>query len=1250
MAETVISAVLGKLIPVATEQISLVWGFEELLTELQDSLTTIRAVLTDAERREVEEERVKLWLLRLKDVAYDVDDVLDEFAYEILRRKIEIRNQMMRKVFFLFSSSNPIAFRINMANKIKTMLKSLEKISNKAKEFEFDRSINAIPEVIQTDSSLEDAEIEGMGDHVLKIVDLMLSTTSEQLSVIPIVGMPGLGKTTLAKLVYNHELVQRNFDKKIWICVSNDFDDKKILGAILESLTKNPCTLQQKDAIFECLREELQEKRYLLVLDDVWNDNPEKWATLRSCLLRINSSAGNNVIVTTRSDTVVRIMKTIHQHHLEKLADGECWSIIKKIVSTKERIPLSQDLEDIGREIAKRCQGIPLVARVLGGTMSNKIEEREWLEIQNSEVWSSLRGENKILSILKLSFDRLSPSLKSCFTYCAIFPKDYEMGKEDLIQHWMAEGFLQPSQGNSSEMEDIGNYYFDILLANSLFQDKKLDDFGDVISCKMHDLVHDLALSISQETLHLGGNVRDDIDKSHIRRLSFVSNDGTTPTIPLSRDGMHKLRTTFLIYANLGDKLLDLKFVRGLILSEIGRKKIFKSICEFRHLRLLQVQRTYISALPNSITKLYNLQTLAIEYCPFLRKLPKNLRNLTNLRHINISHADVEQMPINMGQLTCLQTLPFFVIGQKTGHRIEELGCLSQLRGGLNIFNLEHVRDKEEAKTANLVGKTRVHKLEFHWSRERVGNNNDEDVLEGLRPHPRLKSLKIRNFGGEKFPSWILAGDNSGGGLFLFNHLLEICLVDCNKCEKIPTLGHLPCLKFLQIEGMDNVTCIGAEFYNSYSGVGSSTGRDGSGRNALFPALKWFDLQRMPNLVEWKDPMDPTTTGMVFPCLEELTIKECRKLISAPCHFPSLKKLDIRNTCSTTFKNIISKVTTLMSLEIYDISELSCLPEHLWQNNSTNLMSLKIESCADLVSILLPHEDDVCAPCMSLQSLCIIKCEKLSHLPNTLQTFNSLEKFEVISCSNVMYFPSLQGVAPFLRTLKISCGVEVFPSGLQSCTSLSELTIRKCPNLKSIPDMRELHSLIRLKIRSCPNLISIGDLRELHSLIRLEIRSFPNLISIGDLRELHSLIRLEISDCPNLISIGDLRELHSLNHLQIVRCQKLRHLPDGLDCLTRLKRLRIGKFCEELDVSTILCSFQHSQTSLENLVLYGCDKLKTPPDEILRFTGLKYLTIFGCKSRITFYFWFKCRMPHLYLRTPRWTPSSAVLEIILNLL
>ena len=158
------------------------------------------------------------------------------------------------------------------------------------------------------------------------------------------------------------------------------------------------------------------------------------------------------------------------------------------------------------------------------------------------------------------------------------------------------------------------------------------------------------------------------------------------------------------------------------------------------------------------------------------------------------------------------------------------------------------MRDKEEVKIANLEGKAGVQKFGFHWSREREGNNNDEDVLEGLQPHPSLKSLEIENFKGEKFPSWILACNNSSGGLFVLDNLLEIHLKGCNKCNKIPTLGHLPHLKVLQIEGMYNVTCIGTEFYIDYSGKRSSN----SGRNVIFSTLKKLSLLKLPNLVEWK--------------------------------------------------------------------------------------------------------------------------------------------------------------------------------------------------------------------------------------------------------------------------------------------------------------------------------------------------------------------------------------------------------------
>ncbi|XP_030940125.1 putative disease resistance protein RGA1 [Quercus lobata] len=731
MAEAVLTDVakeiLSKLIPLVTEQIGLFWGFNDELTRLRDSVELIQSVLADADRRQEREEAVRLWLRRLKDLAYDADDVLDELAYEILRRKVEIRNQMKRKVCFFFSFSNPIAFRIKMANKVKTISESLKRINEEADRFGLAREklVNAILAIIpnrETDSFIDHSEVVGRGDHVLEIVDLLLSATNQQLSVIPIVGMAGLGKTTVAKLVYNHELVKRHFDKTIWVCVSDDFNDKRILREALESLTHQPSALENKNTILECLKKELQGKRYLLILDDVWNEVPMKWNTLRNCLLGINSSVGNSIILTTRSDNVAKITETIPQHNLKKLSKDECWSIIKKKVSLNERVQLTLELEAIGRDIAKKCGGVPLAAEVLGGTMSRKKEKSEWLAIQNNEIWNSLNVSNEMLPILKLSFDHLpSPSLKHCFAYCSIFPKDYRINKEELIQLWMAEGFLQPSLGSCLVMEDIGNICFDILLGNSLFQDEEKDDYDNIIICKMHDLVHDLALLVSKsETLILNEDLVDGI--SLVQRLVIQSKGKSIPRISSLKDGVWKLRTFISENASLG-----------------------------------------------------------------------------------------------------------------TGFQIEELGCLNQLKGKLDIRRLEHVKDKEASKNAKLVEKAKVYKLGFYWSGNREGNhNNDEEVLEGLQPHRYLKSLRIDGFGGEKFPSWMLTSHDARDGFLLYDNLINIKLIDCKKCEVLPTLGLLPCLRDLEISGMDNVRSIGTEFYGNYN--------DGGYDKILFPCLRSLEL------------------------------------------------------------------------------------------------------------------------------------------------------------------------------------------------------------------------------------------------------------------------------------------------------------------------------------------------------------------------------------------------------------------------
>ena len=669
----VAKGILGNLIRLVTDQIGLAWGFKDELTRLRESIETVQAVLADAEKRQVREESVRLWLQRIEDVAYDADDVLDDLAYELLRWKVEIQNQMKRKVCFFFSFSNPIAFRFKMANKVKSIADSLKRVNDEAIGFGLLRAesiianLDTIPNR-ETNSFIDNSEVVGMEDRVSEIVKSMTNTTSEKLSVIPIFGMAGLGKTTLAKLVYNHELVKSYFNKKIWLCVTDDFDENFFLRGILESLTHKSSPLVANNVILEDLQKELEEGRYLLVLDDVWNEESLKWDSLITYLLGITSNIGNNIIVTTRSENVAAIMGALSQCHLEKLSDDECWSIIKKKVSPNERVLLTPELEAIGRIIAKKCGGVPLAVKVLGGLMCCQIDRNKWLRIQDNEIWNSPHGSNEMLPILKLSYDHLpSSSLKQCFAYCSIFPKNYEINKEELIQLWMAEGFLQPFQRSNLVMDNIGNMHFDILLANSLFQDVEKDVYDNIKSCKMYDLVHDPVLSISKfETLNLKEDSRDEIN--HVQRLLIQYDNETIPKIPLLNDCVRRLRTLVSTNAMHRNKLSDFKCLRVLKLHGYSITKLSASICCLVHLRLLHISKTDIKALPNSITKLYNLQTLRLESCKNLRKLPKDFKKLENLRHIYVDYAyRIKRSPKDMGNLNCLRTLSFFMVGKGAG-------------------------------------------------------------------------------------------------------------------------------------------------------------------------------------------------------------------------------------------------------------------------------------------------------------------------------------------------------------------------------------------------------------------------------------------------------------------------------------------------------------------------------------------------------------------------------------------------------
>jgi len=460
---------------------------------------------------------------------------------------------------------------------------------------------------------------------------------------------------------------------------------------------------------------------------------------------------------------------------------------------------------------------VPVVARVLGSMLFCEKDKDKWSSIRDSDAVEMSRHYDQVLQILKLSFDHLpSTSLQRCFSYCSIFPKDFEIEKEKLIQLWMVEGLLGSSV--HWEMEDEGDRNFNVLLARSFFQDFQTDELGNVICCKMPNLVHDLALMVtkSETVIQKPGSA---IDGTFIRHLNLISSDERNEPAFLMYDG-RKLRTLFSRFL---DKSWEFRGLRSLTLNDARMTELLDSICRLKHLRYLDVSRTDIKALPKSITKLYPLQTLRFSDCGPLIKLPNKMEYLVSLRHIDFSHT-----PADVGCLTGLRSLPFFEVGQDKGHKIEELGCLKELRGRLRIVNLEHVRDKEEAKGANLSGKENINTLVLVWSSERESSSssiNHKDVLEGLQPHPDIRSLEIENYQGDEFPPW-----------FLMPILNNLVVLKLKGCKKLPPAGHPSHLKILEIEGMDVVEIIGEEFYSS------------GGMEVAFPCLEELNINGCPKL------------------------------------------------------------------------------------------------------------------------------------------------------------------------------------------------------------------------------------------------------------------------------------------------------------------------------------------------------------------------------------------------------------------
>jgi len=772
-----------------------------LLRQLKTTLLTLQVVLDDADEKQINNPAVKQWIDDLKDVVFDAEDLLNQINYDCLRCKVENMqsgNKTIQFWNFLSSPFKSIYGEINSQTKI--MCESLQFFVNHKDILDLQTKSTRVSHRAPSSSIVNESVMVGRMDDKETITNILLSqssTSNNNLGVVAILCMGGVGKTALAQLVYNDEKVQGRFDLKVWTCVSEDFNILRVTKTLLESVTSKASESNDLDFLRVELKKHLREKRFLFVLDDLWNDNYNEWDELVSPF--INGKPGSSVIITTRQQKVAEVAHTFPIHKVEPLSDEDCWSLLSKHALGSDYFHDSKNkiFEGIGRKIARKCGRLPIAAKTLGGLLRSRVDTREWTKILNSDVWY-LPNDN-ILPALHLSYQYIPSHLKRCFAYCSIFPKDYSLDREKLVLLWMAEGFLDfPHSGK--EAEEVGHDCFAELLSRSLIQQLNVDDHGEQFG--MHDLVNDLATIVSGKSCCRFD--QGDIPEN-IRHLSYDQETYDIFTKFKNFNNLRGLRSFLSIYFKCKYSYLSIKvvddflptFKRMRVLSLTGYVNIRPpdSIGYLVQLRYLDLSYTHIKSLPDTICNLYNLQTLTLSCCHELSELPSHMGNLINLRHVDISQTNINEFPVEIGGLENLQTMTLFLVGEKhVGLSIKDLRKFPNLHGKLTIKNLHKVVDSTEAKYANLKRKEKIEELEMLWGKQSEDSMNEKVVLDMLQPSINLKNLTIDLYSGTSFPNWLV---NSS-----FSNIVSLRINNCEYCMTLPPLGQLSSLKDLHIYNM----------------------------------------------------------------------------------------------------------------------------------------------------------------------------------------------------------------------------------------------------------------------------------------------------------------------------------------------------------------------------------------------------------------------------------------------------------------
>lgn len=685
------------------KEIIILFQVENSMKEIESEFEIMQAYISQVQLQNRNNQIFVSWLKLVRKIAFEVEDIIDEYAF--LLGKMGGTESFLKKTFC--HSKNRTTWH-NVSSQLQLVKIRLQhmtvmrerygiKISDNGQKT---LSNNINRQIYLSDSSYfnidddDDDAIVGQQGYAQKLIDC-LNDNSVDRAIISILGMGGSGKTTLASSIWRRHDILNNFKCHAWVSVSQNYQIENLLSKILNQLDSKSMghAIDDHNAMVVKIRSYLMDKKYLIVLDNMWDK--DSWLLFDRAFP--NNVFGSRVIITTRIEGTALLAQGNNSIRIGFLSPDDSWKLFcKKAFSKLTEAECPASLKTQADRILAKCQNLPLAIEAIGSLLSCRgMDEQEWASFYDQLNWQVTNNPELswVSDVIHLSLNDLPKHLMNCFLYCGLFPEDSPIRRKWIIRMWIAEGFVE-DRGTDTTPEEVAEEYLKELTQRSLIEVVDRNVFGRARRFELHNMVKEIIRTTSRKQLFALTCEHQDVTSlgDAARRVSV--NTGGQDFQPGA--AWQQLRS-FLLFDRcmtvpwISTAVSSFRLLRVLCLRYSLLQEFPNAIAGLFNLYYLDLSRTKVKRIPKSVARLKNLQTLHLRDTS-VNKLPREITQLTSLRHLFVSKGLYgTSIPGNIGVLKCLQTLREVKASKDL---VENLGHLTQLRT-LSITNVStgHAKD-----------------------------------------------------------------------------------------------------------------------------------------------------------------------------------------------------------------------------------------------------------------------------------------------------------------------------------------------------------------------------------------------------------------------------------------------------------------------------------------------------------------------------------------------------------------------------